>query len=65
MIRLRASESLDKSRDIAVGVGRWIASQMEKRGFLSIATTNEGDRYTTLRKFDDRKKMKRPISDAR
>jgi len=38
---------------------------MEKRGFLSIATTNEGDRYTTLRKFDDRKKMKRPISDAR
>jgi len=27
---------------------------MEKRGFLSIATTNEGDRYTTLRKFDDR-----------
>jgi len=27
---------------------------MEKRGFLSIETTNEGDRYTTLRKFDDR-----------
>jgi len=26
---------------------------MEKRGFLSIETTNEGDRYTTLRKFDD------------
>jgi len=27
---------------------------MEKRGFLSIETTNVGDRYTTLRKFDDR-----------
>lgn len=37
---------------------------MEKRGFLSITRTNEGDRTTALHGLDDPPKTKRPASDA-